>query len=415
MLINRLKLFVLAALLLLADYFFINESIRLVTLSLSLLVLYYFLIEEPVLLRNRRPLAMQPGTRRILGVALLFMGYMFVLDSYRGQNLYKSLVTQFSSVLIVLMLPIFEDRTRGFMVVPWFKRLMLVSMGFGLVQFIGFDILLADIVRGFGPLSVDRIVDVYADEYGRTSGATSNTIAFATQLSALVLIWYGLWVKTRQPNAMIWMIFAGFVLLTTQTRAAIIGLVPSLALMQILLSRNRLRDGTRVGVLLAVVGLGYWLFADVILERMTYLGGNVYTSNTSRFWVNWYMSIGVLRESPWFGITPEQAWGVYRRFGDLSVYAYNPDIDVPTHHNQVGFYLRYYGLIGLGLLSWLYTLIFLKIMRAKSFAIQVVLGGLFLSDFIYSLAHNNKLIVNPLLWIMLSLVSIDPATENEAI
>jgi len=39
-------------------------------------------------------------------------------------------------------------------------------------QFIGFDILLADIVRGFGPLSVDRIVEVYADEYGRTSGAT---------------------------------------------------------------------------------------------------------------------------------------------------------------------------------------------------------------------------------------------------
>jgi len=105
MLINRLKLFVLAALLLLVDYFFINDSIRLVTISLSLLVLYYFLFEEPVLFRNRRPLALQPETRRILGVALLFTGYMFALDSYRGQNLYKSLVTMFSSVLIVLMLP----------------------------------------------------------------------------------------------------------------------------------------------------------------------------------------------------------------------------------------------------------------------------------------------------------------------
>jgi len=81
--------------------------------------------------------------------------------------------------------------------------------------------------------------------------------------------------------------------------------------MQVTLSQHRLRDGIRVVVLLAVVGLGYWLFSDVILERLTYLGGNVYTSNTNRFWINWYMSIGVLKESPWFGIAPEQAWDVY--------------------------------------------------------------------------------------------------------
>jgi hypothetical protein len=415
MLINRFKLFVLAALLLLADYFFINESIRLITISMSLVVLHYFLLEEPVILRGRRQLTLQPGTRRILSVAMLFMGYIFIVDIYRGQDLYKSLVTLFSALLIVLMLPIFEDRKRDFMMVQWFKRLMLVSIGFALIQFIGFDILLGDIIPGLGPIGVDRIVDVYENVYGRTSGATSYTIAFSTQLSALVLILSVAWMQTRRPLAMIWMIAAGFALVTTQTRAAIIGLVPALGVMQVLLSRHRLRDGIRVVVLLAAVGLGYWLFADVILERMKYLGRTIDTGDTYRFWVNWYMSIGVLKESPWFGIAPQQAWDIYKRYGDLTIYAYNPDITVPIHHNQVGFYLRYYGLIGLGLLSWLYTVISLKILNAESFSIRVVLGSLFLLDFIYSLAHNNKLVANPLLWIMLSLASVDPTKEKESI
>jgi len=116
---------------------------------------------------------------------------------------------------------------------------------------------------------------------------------------------------------------------------------------------------------LAYLSLGF------ILTKMTYIGRSIMEHDTHRFVTNWIMTIGVLKESPLFGISPERAWDIYLQYGgERNYYLYTHHTQtVPTHHNQLGFYLRYYGLIGVFLLCWLYVLIFKKIMRANHFGL----------------------------------------------
>ena len=125
------------------------------------------------------------------------------------------------------------------------------------------------------------------------------------------------------------------------------------------------------------------------------------------------ISIGILTESPIIGIPMgEKAWEIYDKYAASGYSPYLMSAEsTPTHHNQPLFFLRYYGLIGLGLLFALYFKIFKAITLAKDKQIRFLVGAIFVVDLFFSMTHNNK-IFNPLLWIYLSLVFV-PLKEKE--
>ena len=407
MLINRLKFFVLAAVLLFSDYFFINESIRLPTLAMALLVVGLFFTRSYIP-KNRE-------TRNVLIWAFAFILYMGTMDYSRGADLYKTVVTFLSALLIVSMLPAFESQklSKTFILGESFVKLMWVSVIFAALQAIGLNYVMADLLPGFFIVGADRIVEEYIDSFSRTSGATSNTIAFASQLSIMFLFGYAGWIESRKRGAGLVIVISAIALITTQARAMIFGIIPIIAFVQLMLSKNRARDGVKIIVAFVCFGLIYLAIGDFVMNNMTYLSKEIDSGDTHRFLVNWYMAIGVMTESPWFGIAPEKAWEIYLRYGDTSIYGYNPDVAAPTHHNQLGYYFRYYGLVGIFLLSAVYISIFIKIFKSKSYIGNVVLTGMFFLDFVYSMAHNNRLMASPLLWIMLSLASSEPKSRTK--
>lgn len=410
---NSLKMLVLSSLVLLTDYIFLFDNLRVTTLFCCLLVLYYFVVVNPVAIKHCKHICLDDDTSAVVNIALLFIVYLLSVDLLRGRDIFESIVGSVSAIVMVALLPIFENRRGQFNVIRQFKWLMIVSMLFSLAQILGKDIILVNIFPGFGPLQPERVVEEFGNKYSRTMGATSNIIAFSSQLTIFVIISYTTWIRSRRPMAVIGVIVALFFLITTQTRAAILAIVPSIIITQSLLARLRLQEMVRVFLFIAVLAFGYWFLSDLVLSHMAYLDKEIDHGDTHRFWVNWYMSIGVINESPLFGIAREAAWDLYLKYGDLRIYSYNPNISVPTHHNQLGYYLRYYGIVGAGLLCCLYALIFRKILRSKSFFVGVALGSIFLVDLIYSMAHNNKLLGSPLLWILLSLASLSPTKERE--
>jgi len=415
MIINIFKTFILATNILLLDYYFIAENIRLTTLSVFLLILFYAL--ENAVIRRRPTFTFDQNTGKILKVAFFFIGYIIFMDLYRGADIFKSMVFVISSAMVIILLPIFEDRRTPYNMHRWFNYLMFITMAFGLMQFLtNNNILLADIISGLGIIGVDKGVDleILSDIYFRTTGATSNTIAFALQVSIFIIIHYASFMQWKNPKILFNLIAASFVLLTTQTRAAIFSLAPTIIATQILFTRmhKNYKKVKSLIILALFIGIGYWFLNEFILNKFIYVTRNISEHDAHRFAVNWNLSIGVLRESPLFGIPPDYAWDIYLKYGDLRIYGYDPELKTPTHHNQLAFYLRYYGLIGVGLLCWLYAMIFRKIMQAKSFWIGVAIGSIFIFDLVFSMAHNNKLISSPLLWIFLSLASIDPEKEE---
>jgi len=416
MIINIFKTFILATNILLLDYYFIAENIRLTTLSVFLLILFYAL--ENAVIRRRATFTFDQNTGKILKVAFFFIGYIFFIDLYRGADIFKSMVFVISSAMVIILLPIFEDRRTPYNILRWFNFLMFITMAFGLMQFItgNNNIILSNIINGLGIIGVDQSVDLElsSKNYFRTNGATSNTISFAIQISIYFIVNYAIFMKWNNLKILFNLIASSFVLLTTQARAAIFGLAPVIIATQVFFARGHSYSRKISSILgwALFIGIGYWFLSEFILNKFTYITRNIIEHDEHRFAANWYMSIGVLKESPLFGISPDRAWDVYLQYGDLSLYGYNPNIATPTHHNQLGFYLRYYGLIGVGLWCWLYVLIFRKIMQAKSFWIGVAIGSIFIFDLVFSMAHNNKLISSPLLWIFLSLASIDSEKEE---
>lgn len=402
------KSFLLAAIVLLGDYYFFHPSLRVLAVALALLFVVFILFEKPILLRRTVQSSTNKETKRVVWVAVIFLTYMVVLDVFRHAQQSEYLTNYLTGLLIVACLPIYEDRRTPFETYRHFRLYMMFSLGFAVLQFAGMAQNLGTLLPNLGIVQSDNFINEATVKGMRVAGATSNVIGFAEQVAILAVASYCSFMHRRSPRQVMALFFSLVVLLATQARAAILGIIPSIVVANIMLGRNKVWDLVRVFALAGVVGLVFYLAQDLITSRFTYFSREVTTGDTYRFWVNLYMAEGVLKESPWFGISRDAAWDFYMRYGDLSLYGFTEHA-TPTHHNQLAFYLRYYGLVGLGLLLSLYAMIFRKILRSPLVWIRIFLASIFVMDFVYSMAHNNKVISSPLLWILLSMASLEPA------
>jgi hypothetical protein len=409
---NRLKVFALMAIVLLTDFYLVDPSVRLPAVAMALLVGVH-------LARYGIPyLSLWGGglLSELLGVSLAFISYMGLVDLARGRSLVEVGVQSISYALVIFLLPAFIERRESFATALWFRRFALITLLFAFLQVTGFHFALVDLVPDLGVIGGDPLREELVDEYGRATGATYNTIAFTLQMVMLILLTYSGYLLDRRLKRLPYGLLGLVGLLLGQTRAAIFGLLPAVVLSHLLFAKSRLRTTAKlVPLLLAGFALA-WVVQQVAKDYFPYLVKEIGESDTHRLTTNLYMTIGVFRESPWFGISPEQAWDVYFRHADLSkLYQYTPEMKTPTHHNQLGFYFRYYGLIGIAFLVALYYQVFRIVRACQSEPMRIFLGGLFILDFMYSMTHNNKLLTSPLLWIFLSMACLPMDRANRAL
>lgn len=397
---------------LLSDFYFIDPSIRLQTLAMALLIAMH--------MRNHGMprFTLLTGNRlsRLMGVSAWFIAYMSFIDFIRGVSLYEVGVKLLSYVLIIFLLPAFVERNKPFSMVIWYRRFLLISIAFAAMQVSGLHYALGDIVPNIGIIGSNLAREELIDTYGRVTGATYNTIAFSMQMVILILLVYGGFLAQPRKDRIHYGILGILGLLLSQTRAALIGLIPAIVISYLIFANSRLQSAMKlVPMLTLALGMA-WVMQNLASDYFPYLAKEIDESDTHRFWTNWYMTLGVLNESPLFGISPEQAWDVYFRHADRNaVVQYTPEMKTPTHHNQLGYYLRYYGLIGIFFLMSVYYQVLKLINSSTSMPMRIFLGSVIILDFLYSMTHNNKLLVSPLLWIFLSLALLPIEKANRTL
>lgn len=418
--INILKTFSLFGILILSDFYLFIPNIRVPLLSMLMLSTYLLLTNGFSRLKGEK----LKSILVVMVVGTLFVVYMSALDFLRGDSLYSLFVQLLSSFAIMMMFPAFSIGVDNYDFLKWMRRIAWISLVFALMQVFGLKIILADLVPLIGS---DRIGDEgIFDIYNRATGASSNTIAYAILMAFVLLYAYWLFQSSRVPlreldrtklSALVIGILAATGLLISQTRAAILGSVIAILIVTVFSSKDKFLALAKAIFVAFTAVIAYLILERFAATMFPYIFKEIDIGDTHRLWVNWYMTIGVLQESPWIGISPDQAWDVYFRHGDMAISSYNPanPAPTPTHHNQPGFYFRYYGVLGILLLTAVYAVMFRLIARSRNRFMAYFLASCLILDFLYSLTHNNKLMGSPLLWAMLSLVFVESQRKQTGV
>ena len=386
---------------LLLDYYVISPSIRLTAVPVIILAVL-------VVASGRLRHWAGDGKKLLLMllVGLLYLIFTSSINFFRGSDLltvFATFVLSGSMMIAVLCVRTDSDAKIVISCVLW---CFIISTFFAALQAINIPIRLSSLAPSFAFIGSDNPERVVSTITNRSTGATADTIRFA--MHAMTFLSFIFWALRFRFSRKLFLLFTiGIVaMIMSQTRAAIGGWVISAVFVGLLFNTSsvgRIKFLASISITVAFLsGLLILVFPDVA----PYLSGGIEGGHLFRFYANWYTSLGVLEMSPLFGLSAQEQWDAFFRYGDVYYTPYYLDSESPTHHNQIAYVFRYYGMAGLLIFVWLLFLIFSLILSCRSIYIRNVILTIFLSELIYSLAHNNKLLGSPLFWIMLSLVLV---------
>ena len=382
------------------DLYFFIPMLTLANLSL-LIVLFYFLInrEKIFFFLNQNNFDFS-----LLKYSFLFVLYIFCINLTNNSDIWfiiKSIIIQ-SSIILCLPTVLYLSSKKKFDLINTYYIIFFIHFIFVLLQVFGTDITLKDLIPSNPIIGVQEIYSG-PKEIIRASGAISNPITLAHQSIFFLCFTFFIFQKQKNLKNFFLLLMAFSILISTQARGAIFSLVPILILTYLVFIKFEI---IKLFLLIFLILSGVIVFKNysfLIAEYFPYAFKNISLADTHRFWTNYYISIGVLNESPLTGIAPEKAWDLFDKYTSNSYDPYTFEFreTTPTHHNQIFYYLRYYGLIGLFLFTLLYYKIYKLIKSNKQETIKLIIGSIILLDLFFSLTHNNK-IFSAIIWIYLS-------------
>lgn len=394
------KTSVIAAILLAPDYYVIAPEFRVSYLAMLLAVLLFL---GDALLLPDRPVVISQRTLRVVGWAFALLFYVFVVDAARG-NANAAARNFLPGLMIPLLLIVFEYRREEYPLLRVLQAVFLVSAMFGVMQILGVSGNLTTFFPGFWILKSDQIVVGSSLQGLRITGATTNTIGFALNLGIFIVLAYSSFRESVNWKTGAWLALLSSLVMFTQTRSLIYGLVPSVVLVSVLFSKQRVKKVlTSLAVMVVLIG-ALAIGASAIERSFPRLYDPFDLTVVQRVQTNVYAAIGVWGVSPVFGVPRDSVESVV--FAGLSA-GRLPIGDVlivnTTNHNQLGFYFRYYGLIGIFMLLGLYRAAFKKIDASINPRVRLMLLSILVFEAQYSMLHNNKLVNSPLMWILLAI------------
>lgn len=394
------KTLVIAAVLLVPDYYVALPELRVSYLAILLAVLLF--LGDVFLLPDQR-VHISKETLRVVLWAFALLFYVFVVDAARG-NADAAIRNFLPGLMIPALLIVFEYRSEEYPLRAVLQTVFFVSVLFGVLQVLGVVGNLTTLFPGFWILKSDQIILGTSLQGLRITGATTNTIGFALQLGFFIILAYFAYRNRPNLGTGLWLILLTSLLMFTQTRSLIYGLVPSVVLAGTLFSRQRVKQIlTSAAVMLVLVGV-LALGSSAIERSFPRLYDPFDMTVVQRIQTNVYAAVGVWGVSPIFGVPRDSVASVVSAglsagrlpIGDVIIVN-------TTNHNQLGFYFRYYGLIGVVMLVGLYWAAFKKAMVSLDPKVRLILLCILVFEAQYSMLHNNKLINNPATWIFLAM------------
>lgn len=402
MTINIIKVLLLVSVLVLPDYYLIESPFRIRTIVLASLLLIYLFDH---LVKSNKSIQMSKNTRDVLLVAITLLIYVYISDVIKNDPIEAANVF-YPNLLIPFMLLIFEYKQESFNLYKVLYATFGISIVFAVLQILGMRDNLSTLVTQIGFMKSDQMISIVSPQGLRVSGAAYSIVGFAEYLGILIIITYFRFIDKRNIAMLIGLAAMIIILFFTQTRSAIYGLVPSILVVHLLFERKNVRGIVQIFGFFAIILFVISIFANTIEEKFYRVTTPFDATVIERLQTNYYAVLGVWREAPLFGIPKEMAWEVISSTAAQEKRVFDRVLRITTtQHIQILYYFRYYGLIGVGLLIILYYTVFKKILDTTSAITKMTLLSIFIFDFQYSFGHNNRLINNILLWILLSLAN----------
>ena len=384
------------------DLYLLIPMLTLANLSL-LIVLFYFLINQKKIFSF---LKQNNFDFSLLKYSFIFIIYIFYINLTNNSDIWftiKSIIIQ-SSVILCLPTILYLSSIKKIDLINTYYIIFFIHFIFVLLQLFGTDITLKDVIPSNPIIGIQ---EGYSGpkEILRASGAISNPITLAHQTIFVICFTFFIFQKQKNLKNFFFVLVAFGVLISTQARGAIFSVVPILLLTYLIFIKFEIKKLFLFSIFIIIGVVLFKNYSFLLAEYFPYTFKEISLTDTHRLWTNYYISIGVLKESPLIGISPEVAWDLFDKYKSNSYDPYTFEFreTTPTHHNQIFYYIRYYGLIGLFLLTLLYYKIYKQIKSNKNQIIKLIVGSIILLDLFFSLTHNNK-IFSAILWIYLSLL-----------
>jgi len=369
-------------------------------------LLYFFniFICNRLLIQKR----INENLKRLFLLAIFFIFYIFCIDLIKNETIIESFKNLLRNYGTISLLPItkYAVENKKFNIFSIIKNLLFISVFFALLQIIGYKYMINDLLNNLPIIQFESApYDFIAVD--RISGANTNYIGFALFVSFLIIFYYYKFTKKNGLKNIIILLFLIIVLLFNQTRAAIYTLLPIIAISDFLITKQNYKIYFKkfFKLILALIPI-YFLYNYFSQENLAYIQKKIDFGDTHRLYTNLFMIKGVLLENPLFGINKEESWDIFFKYYNSNI-PFDYSKNTPTHHNQIGYYIRYYGLIGLLIFLVLNFRIFQLIKKSLNNEYKIILMSYFFLEFIYSFVHNNLLLNSVLLWSLLSLNFVD--------
>ena len=408
-----LLFFFLASFTIFADLYFINPMLTFGNLSLVLII--YLTLSHNKMLKNQWYLLSNQDQTLQSGIIksyLIFILYIFIVHIFRGEVLFafKNIILQLGIICSLLLFNYFYyEKKYDFLKYLYF--FLLAHFIFVILQINNVSIVLSDLIPSNFLISSNINIDNFSN-YKRVSGTIFSEIILAKQCMFFLVVFIAY--SLKDPNLsfniknLFFIMITIFILFATQVRSAIFSFIPIISMCYLYYGDHKINGKfTFLIIFFSLVIFLFSFFIDFFVQNFPYVFKTMNLSDTHRFYTSWSVAKGTLLESPLFGISQELGWDIFDQYRDIN---YNPYVYInpsemdnsPTNHNQLLYYIRNYGLIGLALWINLYFRIFKAIKLTKVNYIRFIVGSIFVLDLFFSMAHNNK-IFTPLLWIILSL------------
>jgi len=357
--------------------------------------------------------------------SLVLVLYKFILDStFHFNHDFEQTNILFKELFAILLLPAFEVTESSKHAIRAILTCSIPAILLGILQINNPYINLDNLIPNNSIFFTEKITASYLMAENRIVGTFNIAIGFALFTGILCIIcWSKYFMNENMPKrvfASISFLMLSFLIIFTQTRSAIYGVIPSIILAYILSGENVLK---KVAIASAISVLFLLMFGSIqtfVLRQSERSALKLDANTYYKITANIYGTYGALSENFFFGIkksrslqdSKEQYLKDYRRDLELikkgkselgNILKIKDSFKLAqTHHNLYAFYLRYYGTIGFFLLMIVLIKIYKKILAKKNVTDRYMLFGVFIFILQYALLHNNKLLEFPLFWILLS-------------
>lgn len=411
--IYLLKILHISSILLFAD-FCVFEAPRSLPINIVIMTMLILAVLANLIMSNKLDdfvNYIKIENKKVIFWAIILLVYIFMRDSIRD-NVVDAIINFMACLNVISALAVYEYNPKPFNLFKVLNIIFSISVIFGILQIFGVNHNIGSLIPSIGFIKSQNYINIQTESGTlRISGALFSIIGFSEYLGIFIILNYYYSIITNENIKYkyiryVYIIILFICLFFTQTRSAIWGLLPTMLLARIMILPNKRKEIIKSIIILVILFGAITIFENIIKVKWhRVFNVNDDISVYSRIQSNYYGIIGTLKSNPIFGVSKEKNLELIENYSFQSDKLIIGETNVAsgTSHNQLAYYFRYYGFIGLALILLLYYNIYNKIKATKYIYIKLLFITIILFDLQYNLAHNGKLINNSLVFIILSM------------